>query len=427
MLNKRLKYCSFFKMYSRLLNNGGSNFLLSMMEKYSDRERSRIEAAFTDEANLLRSKKNIRYRKTLEPEEKFTEEERDENGDNEDEVNNVPKIFIDNKIDVTGKRHDIFLSLLEQNALLIRLVDYIKNIEGTSDEDKCRSSALYRLHKCYEACKRLVHNAVFYVWLRRVSSMDEIIINESVHTSSNVLPSKAQLESGCFYIGDIEKANELTKRSYRYTLEATVLGLRMRARSPDFSLKFNEGSPEISEHSKNVMNDLTRTWHERSNYSCWAKYYETYDADNEKFVYGQLNYFFRFRWYTGDDFISNLAIASVTSRRTNSKYQAKPNIKATSLNIIIPDASSINENILFVPLREFVSTAVAIVGFDADRNPILPTNARSNHLIPEDVKRHLSQTFQLHEMVMIDLNVSRRKLVVGTDSQTCTEDDLRNR
>ena len=95
--------------------------------------------------------------------------------------------------------------------------------------------------------------------------------------------------------------------------------------------------------------------------------------------------------------------------------------------MIIPDASSINENILFVPLREFVSTAVAIVGFDAERNPILPRNARSYHLIPEDIKRNLSQTFQLHEMIMIDLNVSRRKLVVGTDSQTCTEDDLRNR
>ena len=157
--------------------------MLSMMEKYSDRERSRIEAAFCDEPNLLRSKKNIRYRKTLEPEEKFTEEERDENGDNEDEVDTVPKIFIDNKIDVTGKRHDISLSLLEQNALLIRLVDYIKNIEGTSDEDKCHSSALYRLYKCYEACKRLVHIAVFYVWLRRVSRMDELTINESVHTS----------------------------------------------------------------------------------------------------------------------------------------------------------------------------------------------------------------------------------------------------
>lgn len=115
-------------MYSRLLNNGGSNFLLSMMEKYSDRERSRIEAAFSDEANLLKSKKNIRNRKTLEPEEKFTEEERDENGDNEDEVDDVPKIFIDNKINVTGKRRDIMLSLSEQKALLIRLVNYIENI-----------------------------------------------------------------------------------------------------------------------------------------------------------------------------------------------------------------------------------------------------------------------------------------------------------
>ena len=415
-------------MYSRLLNNGGSNFLLSMMEKYSDRERSRIEAAFSDEASLLRSKKNIRYRKTLEPEEKFTEEERDDNGDNEDENDDVPKIFIDNKIDVTGKRRDIMLSLSEQNALLIRLVNYIENIEGTSDEDKCRLSALYRLYKCYEACKRLVNNEVFYVWLRCVSKIDDAItINASVHTSSDVLPSKQQLESGCFYIGDIEKANELTKRNYRYTVEATVLGLRMRARSPYCSLKFNEGSREISEHSKNIVNDLRSTWDERSNYSCWAKYYETYDADNERFVYGQVNYFFRFRCYTGDEFVSNLAIASVTSRKSTLKYHAKTNIKATALNVIIPDASSINENILFVPLREFVSTAVAIVGFDAERNPILPRNARSYHLIPEDIKRNLSQTFQLHEMVMIDLNVSRRKLVVGTDSQTCTEDDLRNR
>jgi hypothetical protein len=257
--------------------------------------------------------------------------------------------------------------------------------------------------------------------------MDELTIRESVHTSSNVLPSIQQLEAGCFYIGDIEKANELTQTSYRYTLEATVLGLTMRARSPDCSLKFNDLG-QISEHSKNIVNDLRSTWHERSNYSCWAKYYETYDADNEKFVYGQVNYFFRFRWYTGDDLISILTIASVTSRRSTLKYQAKPNIKATDLNIINSEASSVNENILFLlPVREFVSTVVAIVCFEADRNPILPTNARSYHLIPKDLKRHLSQTFQAHEMVMIYLNVAKRKLVVGTDSQTSTEEDLRNR
>jgi hypothetical protein len=106
--------------------------------------------------------------------------------DNDDEVDIVPKIFIDNEIDVTGKRHDIVLSFLEQNALLIRLVDYIKNIEGISDEEKCHFSALYRLYKCYGACKRLVNNAVFYVWLRRVLRMDELTINESVYTSSTI-------------------------------------------------------------------------------------------------------------------------------------------------------------------------------------------------------------------------------------------------
>ena len=142
-------------------------------------------------------------------------------------------------------------------------------------------------------------------------------------------------------------SNELTKRSHRYTLEATVSGLRMRARSLGCSLKFNEGLQEIFEHSTNIVNGLRSTWHERFNYLCWAKYYETYDADNEKFVYGQVNYFFRFHWYTGDEFISNLAISSVTSRRSTLKYQANANLKATGLNIIIPGASSINENILW--------------------------------------------------------------------------------
>jgi hypothetical protein len=250
------------------------------------------------------------------------------------------------------------------------------------------------------------------------------------------MPSKVQLEAGWLYFDDLPRAWELTQTSYRYTCRAVVIGLPMRARGPQHSLKFKDelgsSGEEISDHSKNITNDLREIWFNRTHASSWAKYFAHFGKkrsgdNNEKLTYGQVNYFFRFRWYKDDEYISNLAIASVTSRKTNLDHYGKPDIKATALKIIIPDGSSIDENILFVPLREFVSTAVATVGLDEDLKPILPSNARAAHLIPQDIQKHLSSGTEanIKELVMIDLNPCRRKVIVGTDSQICNEDDLR--
>ena len=94
------------------------------------------------------------------------------------------------------------------------------------------------------------------------------------------------------------------------------------------------------------------------------------------------------------------------------------------INVIDVDNTSIDSSILFVPLREFVSTAVCTIPLDVQKLPIVCTNNKNSNFVRKELQGFFSKTEIIKELVLIDLNPSRYSLNVGTDLQECIEEDL---
>jgi hypothetical protein len=405
-----------------------------MMTKYSERESVRIRFAYDSTEEIFQSKKAQMYRRTIEPNHLYIMDDLSDNEDDDDATEGysnaqMSSLFIDNKIDVDGKRFPIELTACELNNLLLRLANYIECFQGSTQDEKVEKSAIYRLHTCWIRCRNRFNDS-FYTWLSRIGSHLSDLRAEAVAGMTPDKPSIIELRSGILFEEDISKARELVQRKFFYFKKAVVLGIKLCARGPSCSLRFNEITKEIDSNSKYKVNNLKRNWAERYHSKSWAKYYIKADEDNEKCCYGQVNYFFRFTTYQDDDYISNLAIASVCTRKVKMKYAAKPNISKMAIPVIslaIEEEDTIDERILFVPLREFVSTGVATVGFDINKKPILPTNYNKSHIMTKESKAHLSKENSIHisELYLIDLCPSRRKLIVGVDSQIAdNENDI---
>ena len=129
-----------------------------------------------------------------------------------------------------------------------------------------------------------------------------------------------------------------------------------------------------------------------------------------------------------DGYVSNLAIASVTTRNTMNKYRIKSGIAISGQNVItdLPlddrnesSAASIDVSYLYVPLREFVSTSVAIAAVDIEQKPIVSPSHKNQHLLHKDARKFLSNRLpmQIHELFLIDLHPSRRNLLTAIDTE----------
>ena len=91
-------------------------------------------------------------------------------------------------------------------------------------------------------------------------------------------------------------------------------------------------------------------------------------------------FFFRFQWYQGDDYVSNLVLSSVTVRDTRIKYSAKDCLKKYGIPMVITsrDESLVGiNNIGFGPLRDFISTRIGLLAFDNSSNV---WNGNSRHI-----------------------------------------------
>jgi hypothetical protein len=119
--------------------------------------------------------------------------------------------------------------------------------------------------------------------------------------------------------------------------------------------------------------------------------------------------FFRFQWYQGDDYISNLVISSVTLRDTRIKYSANDGLKKYGILAVITsgDESLVGiNNIGFVPLRDFISIRIVLLALDNSSNPILaPEGKRKKiHLFSAKSKCYLSNMNyeDINEIILSD-------------------------
>jgi hypothetical protein len=102
-----------------------------MMTKYSERESVRIRFAYDSTEEIFQSKKAQMYRRTIEPNHLYIMDDLSDNEDDDDATEGysnaqMSSLFIDNKIDVDGKRYSIELTACELNNLLLRLANYIE-------------------------------------------------------------------------------------------------------------------------------------------------------------------------------------------------------------------------------------------------------------------------------------------------------------
>ena len=69
------------------------------------------------------------------------------------------------------------------------------------------------------------------------------------------------------------------------------------------------------------------------------------------------------------------------------------------------EEDTIDERILFVPLRELVFNGVATIGFYINEKPILPTNYNKSHIMTKQSRSYLSNenSINISELYLIDL------------------------
>ena len=372
------------------------------MSKYGGREEKRIEDAYGD--SDIQSTQYRRMQASLVPSHKWQEGQ-----------------FLDNKIDLFGQRRQVVLNIDEHNMLLERLVQTVINLE-ISEDDKIKESPLLRLYLCYKATKQLSGESLsFYIWLTTITREDAVR-NQTVNGMLPVLPNdsiriKQELQSGYLFSIDIPCAAELTIRTFKYTLKGIIFGLKMQGRGIQYARKGN------NEEDNN--NNLKLNWSDKLTFTSWCKFNSNNKRRNErKTSYGNINYFFRFRNCTKDPFVSNLTIASVTARKYFVKNLPNEHIIYGGYNSVDVDNTSIDDNVKFVTLREFVSTAVCSIPLDATKLPIVSSENKHNNFILNDLKDFFSKNEVINEIILIDLNPSRYNLNVGADKQECNFDDL---
>ena len=396
-----MNYYNYICYEIRFLPRGGVSIDKNMMTKYSAKESKRMEDSYGN--SQFQSRQYKRLNEALLPSHKWQENQ-----------------FLDNKIDLFGSRKEVILSIEEQNTLLLRLVQTILNIDIHEDE-KLKQSPLLRLYICYNVTKSKAGELLsFYIWLYTITR-EEMVRDQTINGVVSQVPFesvriKQTLQSGFIFASDIDCARELIIRSFKYTLKGVVFGIKMNGRGVQYAL-----------NSTNDMdkNDLTKTWSDKLTYSSWCKFHTNNKRSKElKTSYGNINFFFRFRNCKKDPFVSCLTIASVSARKSLTKCLPMEGIAHGGINIIDVDNTSIESSILFVPLREFVSTAVCTIPLDSQKLPIVCTNNKNSNFIRKELKGFFSKTEIIKELVLIDLNPSRYNLNVGTDLQECIEEDL---
>ena len=345
------------------MHRGGLSIDKNMMTKYGGKEDKKIEDAYGE--SDIQSTQSRRMKASLVPPHKWQEGQ-----------------FLDNKLDLFGERKELVLFIDEHNTLLERLVQTVINLEISEDE-KIKESPLLRLFICYRATKQLSGESLsFFIWLKTITRED-IVRNQTINGTLLVLPNepikiKQELQRGYLFLGDIPCAIELTIRTFKYTLKGVIFGLKMRGRGIKYARNDNNEAD---------TNNLKLNWSDKLTFTSWCKFTSNNKRRNEtKTSYGNLNYFFRFRNCTTDPFVSNLTIASVTARKYSVKNLPNENIAHGGYNSVDVENSSIDESIKFVPLREFVSTAICSIPIDAKKLPIVSSENKHSNFIRNDLK-----------------------------------------
>jgi hypothetical protein len=286
---------------------------------------------------------------------------------------NDRRLYISQK---DSNRHK--LTPIESNNFICAIINESYRLSNRDDTEAAKNSRLYRLYKIYteEKIDRIETNFFLFVKAINLCRLGKVNLANDLMRNVNDLMNTKLYDSAL--LEDLHEVEHFFTKVYIYR-KAVIYGIKFKSRGVEFSesedpnpLKIRWGSDQRYTvfQSVNIKNDLSKYWN--LDKSTWAKFrvysglpkINSYTYPGPKERYAQNNYFLcaqMIKW--GELKIDNILFANVTARHfKENKIYCKPTDE-NNLQVPLYD----NQN-TFVPLSNFLSTAVAFCPFGKSTN-----------------------------------------------------------
>jgi hypothetical protein len=316
-------------------------------------------------------------------------------------------------------------SQVEANYLLDCLLSEVYKV-SPNYEDAYEKSSFFRLHSYYKNLLGLQKQFILFDGSVKIISFKDFLIaiynkqytqgnkNICLHiNNSYVVLSDDEIStvSSIFLLLAYQKKFNIYKKAIIYGLRFTARGIECieteNATADNYS---NYGKQGNFYEMNNIKNNISLIVNWSSQYSSWCRYKINklqFDEDlNPSFMYGQLNYFFRFHCET-DKILHGLPIANLVPRNfvganTIQNPLGVDKIPCERL-FNIPRRRNDDRN-WFIPLTNISPTAILSVPFDDQAKPIYI----KNDIISPEEKSFYSDTNKISYMLVFDLHPNRK-------------------
>ncbi len=243
-------------------------------------------------------------------------------------------------------------------------------LECSETDSVAKMSGFYRLYRVFFAQKSNI--AEFSNWLLDIRTKEDTFVGVLPEDNDDVINL---IKEGHIFRDDIALIEELRNYNPNSVYSKAVIKgtdfMHFRGQhsseikqSEKVECKRYGAQPTQARKSKNCLNDLLSLWHKKFNSSSWCKIKSWFfDRSNDKisykFLYGQLNYAFRFN-LKHDNLLSGLAFANVTSR--DPKLNIKDPMQLPHIKLRAEGNRSYFPRLQFVCLNYIESTQVTVCG-----------------------------------------------------------------
>jgi hypothetical protein len=354
------------------------------------------------------------------------------------------KIFLDNENNITLSLNESFnqLEYDNNNFLLLNKCKMDKNCSFSQVEsiffldcllsevykmsqdydDAYERSSFFRLHTYYE--NLLGSKQCFILDNTNITSFKDFLYvaysisiknngeHNNININENITLSKEEIstvKSLCLFLTYQTNFN-IHKNAIIYGLRFSARGFEYRESENPISDNCHYGKQGNFFRMNNRKNNINEFHNWSTQYSCWCRYKinkNKFENDSPSFYYGQLNYFFRFYCET-DSLLNGLLIANLVPRSflDANTPQNLLGVDKIPCEKLFKNISKRRNRNWFVPLTNFVPTAILIVPFDSDDKPIYLNNKEES--ISTDEMKFYSTNNQINYILAFDLQPNRK-------------------
>lgn len=314
------------------LTKGGINADRTMYNKYVNSEMHILKHAYSGDRTKRTPNKLTKIIRSIDDNSVLTY------GPNKELIYDIGTLRLQKETNYKPKTFNAF----EMDSLLKAMVTEVR--KQTADEaDASFNSSLYRLYISYQANSK--NYSTFWTFIEAISKM------ESNDFENKIICNKYDiryLKEGFVYQRDLKTVKELTVDSKAKSYDkAIVYGSELKSRGAARALRdFDE-----IEKQKQLKEDQSNWW---KSHECdsWCQYRFVEDPWNihceEKILFAQINYFFRFQ-LPNDNILNGVPFASVVTRKTDNNNFVKLELASYGRNIFIPVTNIVSTRILLAP------------------------------------------------------------------------------